>query len=296
MIRTKYAILAAACCLTTLLITAAIAQRPSRNGKLKEPVHRVAKNIDEKAVKENTRPAGHPIDPILTIAQDGLKQIQQNINDYTATLVKRETVNGKLLAPEHMFVKIRSRKVRNGRVAVPFSIYMKYLHPNAKKGQEAIWVEGRNSNKLVAHGTGLQGLITVYLDPDGYVATRGTNYRIYDSGIENLVVKLIERGQRARNDGGCQVQIYKNATINGRNCDLIEVKHSVRQPQFDFHIARIFIDKELNVPVRYAAYDWPRTAGGKPQLIEEFTYVNVRTNVGLTDADFNHKNPEYSYP
>ena len=57
----------------------------------------------------------------------------------------------------------------------------------------------------------------------------------------------------------------------------------------------MFIDKELNVPIRYAAYGWPEKKGGKPTLEEEYTYLNMKLNVGLTDADFNHENPKYNY-
>ena len=64
---------------------------------------------------------------------------------------------------------------------------------------------------------------------------------------------------------------------------------------FDFHMAQIFIDKELNVPIRYAAYDFPIQAGGPLQVIEEYTYLNLKLNVGLTDKDFDHNNSDYSF-
>ena len=34
-------------------------------------------------------------------------------------------------------------------------------------------------------------------------------------------------------------------------------------------MARVFIDDKLRIPIRYAAWDWPRRQGGKPELIEE---------------------------
>jgi hypothetical protein len=40
------------------------------------------------------------------------------------------------------------------------------------------------------------------------------------------------------------------------------------------------------LPVRAERYGWPDEAGGAPPLAEAYTYRNVRTNVGLTDADF----------
>jgi hypothetical protein len=67
----------------------------------------------------------------------------------------------------------------------------------------------------------------------------------------------------------------------------------VPRKNFLFNIARIFVDDAMNVPVRYEAYDWPKNAGGAPELIEAYTYVNMKFNVGLTDADFDRNNPAY---
>ncbi len=59
--------------------------------------------------------------------------------------------------------------------------------------------------------------------------------------------------------------------------------------------ARIFVDDQLNVPVRYEAYEWPRQPGGKPELIEEYTYLNLKLNNGFTDADFDTHNKDYHF-
>lgn len=282
--------------LAMVLASVSFAAPPgSGSPSLREPVYRVSKNIDGRATTQETEPAGHPIDPALEMARQALEHIRRDIRDYTATLVKRETIDGQLQEAEFMAIKIRHRQVENGQLIVPFSIYIKYLKPPSKRGQEAIWVEGQNNNKIAAHGTGLQGLITVYLDPEGFLATRGTNYAIYDLGIENLVLKLIERGEQAKRFP-CQVQFFQNARINGRSCTLIQVTHPEQRPELDFHVARIFIDDQLKVPVRYAAYGWPQTPGGQPPLIEEFTYLDIQPNVGLTDWDFNPENPNYAYP
>jgi hypothetical protein len=92
------------------------------------------------------------------------------------------------------------------------------------------------------------------------------------------------------------VKYYTDAKVNGRKCTVMEVIHPVRRAYFTYHIARIFIDDELQVPIRYAAYDFPATAGGAPRVIEEYTYLNIKLNVGLTDKDFDPQNKKYNYP
>ena len=62
-----------------------------------------------------------------------------------------------------------------------------------------------------------------------------------------------------------------------------------------FHLARIYVDQQYNLPIRYEAYDWPKEPGAEPQLIEEYTYLDLKLNNGFTDADFDIRNPNYQF-
>ena len=257
----------------------------SREG-LTEPVYRVSKRIEP----GDPAKAEHPLDPALEIAREGLKQLRTDVRDYSCTLVKQERVGGVLNEQEYMYTEIRNRQVQNDQVVVPFSVYMYFLKPEKCKGREVIYVEGRNNNKLVAHEANfLKTFGAVWLDPNGPIAMRGNLYPITDVGVETLILKLLEKGERDRQRGEVQVEFVRNAKLNGRVCTVLQVTHPERRPYFDFHIAQIFIDDEINFPVRYVAYSWPSQPGGKPELIESYTYLNLKLNVGLTDDDFNHE-------
>ena len=237
----------------------------------------------------------HPLDTAIDMAHTGLDGIQAKINDYTATMVKRERVNDKLGDHEFVQVKIRNERTIDSKT-VPFSIYMKFLKPKSVAGREVIWVEGQNDNKIIAHETGLIGFKTFHLDPTGWLAMQNNRHPIYEAGLENLVKKLIEKAERDRAAGECQVEYRKGAKINGRVCTLISVTHAEQKAPYEFHNAQVFIDDEMQIPIRYAAYDWPRVEGEKPQVLEEYTYIDVTINVGLTDSDFDPKNKAYNYP
>ena len=239
--------------------------------------------------------APHPLDQAIDIANNRLAWIRTDVVDYQAIMVKRERINGTLNEPEYMKIKIRNRRTLESGQQVPFSVYMRFLKPKAIRGREVIYVEGMNGGKIVAHDTGLTGLITVFLDPTGFMAMKNSRYPIYDAGLENLVAKLIEKAERDRAAGMCQVDYIESAKINDRPCMKIKVLHEEQRVPFDFHMAEVFIDNETKLPVRYAAYDWPTTAGGEPQLLEEYTYLNLELNKGFSDKDFDHKNPEYEY-
>jgi hypothetical protein len=257
------------------------------------------------AREESPRPADappyqqapHPLDPALKMAEDSLRQIRENIRDYTAVLVKRARINSQLQERQFLFVKIRHRQTDNsGQVATPMSVYMKLLAPSSVKGREVIWVEGRNDGKLIAHDAGIKNLLRVHLDPAGFLAMLGERYPITEIGFENLARKMIETGNRDRKYGECEVRRYRNAKVGSDVCTMFEAVHPVKRPYFDFHCARVYFDNERNILLRYESWSWPTEPGGAPALEEEFTYTNVRLNVGLTDKDFDPDNPEYDFP
>ena len=50
----------------------------------------------------------------------------------------------------------------------------------------------------------------------------------------------------------------------------------------------VYFDKETHLPIRLEFYDWPRQAGDPGQLLEVYSFANMRLNVGLGDDVFNH--------
>lgn len=259
---------------------------------LKEPVHRVAK------APNSVEPTPlHPLDRALDIARSGLVGCRENIDDYTAILIKRERIDDVLGAHEYMQVKIRNRKVQNGQVIQPLSVYINFLKPSSVKGREVIYVEGQNDNNIIAHEGGLKGkfLPTVNLPPDGMLAMRGQRYPMTEIGVENLIVKLIERGQQARKFNDVQCEFRKNARVQNRVCTVLQVTQPTKQPSLEFYQASVFIDDKLNVPIRYIAYDWPQYADAPLDVLEEYNYLNLKVNVGLKDEDFDPHNPAYKF-
>jgi hypothetical protein len=266
---------------------------------LREPVHRVAKAKNELPVGAER----HPLDPALDMAHEALARMEA-IADYTCRITKQERIKGELGQIEHMDAKIRNRKEVNGKIVTPLSVYLRFVSPKSVEGREVVWVEGQNGNKLKAHEGGVSGrfLPSVWLDPDGALAMRGQLHPIYDIGMENLVTKLIERGNQEKQVGDpreCEVREIPGAKITlGQKsmvCTVLLVTHPVQRPHFEFHVAEIFIDDQMRIPVRYAAYDWPPTGVKERPVIEQYTYTNVKLNVGLTDADFDPNNPNYNF-
>jgi hypothetical protein len=269
------------------------AQQPGQQ-QLREPVYRVTKATSQPA---KAGEGGHQLDPALDMAREGLDRIRRDIRDYTCTIAKRERIGDVLNDYEYMFAKIRNRKEADGREVVPLSVYLYFLKPTEIKGREVIYVSGKNEGKLCAHEGGTKGkfLPTVWLLPNGPFAMRGQRYPITELGIENLVLKLLEKGEYLKKFDDLEVKFFQNAKVNGRVCTCIQLMHPAKAAGQDFHVARIYIDDELKLPIRYEAYGWPKTDGGNPELLEEYTYIDMKLNVGLTDADFDVTNSSYAF-
>ena len=263
--------------------------------RLTQPVLRVA---------EPARPApaaqAHPLDATIRMAREKLGYSRQQIRDYSATLVKREQVNGELLDYQFIYVKIRNeRQDVQGRITAPFSVYMQFVRPEDLKGREVLWVKGHNNNKLIAHeGSGLVGLLSVWLEPTSSVAMRGQRYPVSFVGTENLLDQYITRMEKSKRLGtpeDFQVQVFEGARVDGRACTCTQLTHPVPRNYLDNYVSRLFIDNEYNIPIRYVTFGWPKRQGDKSSVIEEYTYRDVKLNAGFTDADFNHKNRSYSF-
>jgi hypothetical protein len=232
------------------------------------------------------QPNEHPLMPAIRWAYTGL-QVMDRVQDYSATLCKRERFNGKVPEAEYAFIKVRNK---------PFSVYMYFMEPASLRGQEVVYVDGQNEGKLLGHGSGFRKVFgTVPLEPTSPFAMRGQHYPITELGISNLLRRLIEVSEKDAKYGECEVNFFQGAKINNRVCTCIQVVHPVPRRNFIYHMARIFVDDELNVPIRLEAYDWPDRRNGQPPLIEEYTYVNLKLNNGFTDADFDVRNPNYGF-
>ncbi len=235
------------------------------------------------ASSPQAEPAEHPLLPVLRWAKQGLPAIE-SLKDYSATLVRRERIRGKLSGYEYLSIKIRH---------APFSVYAYFQAPAGVKGQEVIYLAGQNQGNILAHKAHMAATVSIH--PDGLIAMAGRHYPITEIGLVNLVRRLVEVGDEDVKYGECEVKYFTNAKINQRPCTVIQVVHPTPRDVFRFHLARVFVDDQWKVPIRYESYDWPSEPGGEPRLIEEYTYLDLKLNNGFTDEDFSTHNPEYHF-
>lgn len=226
----------------------------------------------------------HPLLAPMRWAEESAQFMQAEVRDYTCTITKRERINGILGKEETIEAKVRHE---------PFSVYMKFMAPRRISGREVIFVENANSGNLLAHGVGLEALAgTMSLSPTSRLAMKGNLHPITDFGVLNLARQLIQVGEVNIQKDSFSVN-YFEAEVAGRACVCIEVLNLKRREDVLFCKAHIYVDRELNIPIRYVSWGWGRN--GDFPLMEEYTYRNLKLNVGLTDQDFDIRNPKYDY-
>jgi hypothetical protein len=177
----------------------------------------------------------------------------------------------------------------------PASIYFKFQAPN--RGREAIYVEGRHDGRVLAHDVGFGKWIagTMKLDPQGSMAMGASRHPITDAGIGPLIETVAQRWADELTPGESLVTLHSGIQLDDRPCTMIESIHPRRQTGFLFHKVTLYIDCELGLPTRFEAYDWPKHPGSPPELVEEYTYRDIRTDVGLSDEDFDPANKGYNF-
>ncbi len=201
------------------------------------------------------------------------------VNDFVAVFHKQERIKGKLQEEETIQMKFQK----------PLKVYMRWIG-EPLKGTEALYVEGRNDNKLIARRGGILGIATLSLDPRGSLAMAGNRHPITESGFGFLLARFRENLDAALRRGELQdVRLY-DETFEGRPSMAAEGRF-VPRTGYKYYASRfvIHVDKELMLPTGAMFYN------EKDELFEKYIYTNVQLNVGLSPQDFSRDNKAYRF-
>jgi hypothetical protein len=208
------------------------------------------------------------------------------VEDYTCTLYKRERIAGRMTPLHIMSMKVRTK---------PQSIYLKFQQP--ANGREAIYIAGRHGSKVLAHDVGLNKILagTLALEPTSSRAMEDCRHPITEAGIGPLLHTLAKRWAVELDPEETKLAFRDDLLIGRRRCSMIESAHPKRRPEFLHYMVRVYIDQELGLPIRFEAFDWPKHPGSEPELTEEYSYIHLKLNVGLSEIDFDVTNSTYSF-
>ncbi len=208
-----------------------------------------------------------------------LSSAYENVNDYTAMMVKQETRKGILRREENILFKFRK----------PFQVYMKWL-AGPGEDREILYDPEKNDGKMIINPHGLISLIIpiIYIEPDNPMVKTRSLHTIDEAGLGMAIKNLTEQCKLAKERGELNIKLKEEENFGDRICSKIE---SFFPENKSYYAGRIvtYVDREYNLPVYFAIYDW------KDRLIEKVSYNGLKINPGLCEADFDPKNPDYKF-
>jgi hypothetical protein len=222
---------------------------------------------------------------LIQAAQDALAQIR----DYECIYLCEELLDpekgnkkDKKLTGSHSLLKVRHE---------PFSVYMKFLGPNSKKGRDVGWISP--SKQMQLRGVPLVRSVAM----DGPLAKSESRHRISEVGLKNMVDQIATHWEKEKKAGTISIEL-RTAVLKVElpdaayeiECICASTRHDQKQlpdgTQLLFQHTRVFFDKETGLPVRFEGYDWPDEGQDEGVLVERYTYLDIKTNVGLDDRTF----------
>jgi hypothetical protein len=215
--------------------------------------------------------------PTWLFLEAGLRRYAE-IKDYTAILYKQERLGRNLQGVETILVKYREK---------PKSIYMKWLD-GPWTGRELLYNESLNKTDVRVRESGLLGVIPIWINYNNPIAQRGSNHPAVQIGLKFLLDLNTDNYKRAtanhelgRKDHGIQV-------VDGRKVYVME-NILPRDKKKGYYCYRVmhYMDYMDSLEPKVEVYNW------NDQLQESFLYTKLKLNAGLTEKDFNPKNPEY---
>jgi outer membrane lipoprotein-sorting protein len=199
------------------------------------------------------------------------------VSDYTCTFRKKELVKGEIREARNLIFKFRK----------PASYYLKYT-VGEDEGLEAIYVAGKYDNKLEVHLGGFFGFFRIAVDPRGSLALKNNRHAIMEAGMGQILTLMEQNYRLAKNDPESRITLEGENTLGGRPVRMVRGVFPRGKGYYGKQVL-IAIDRETSLPVKITVHGWEN------EFLEEYQYDGIRLNVGLSDRDFDVKNPEYRF-
>ncbi|MGQ0634791.1 MAG: DUF1571 domain-containing protein [Planctomycetaceae bacterium] len=255
--------------------------RPARS----DEAATVARKVDERSRLGSEKATERHVLVSAVEAVKSSRETLQRIPGYTTTLIRQERLKKE---PVKQVMQLKFRRE-------PFSVYLKFIDPHP--GREVLFVEGQNKGKLLVHeASGIVSLAgTISLSPTGDQALKESRYPITMIGMEKMLDALVEQfeGEMTRQES--RLTVYPQAKVGAVECKMFEIARDKERPTVRFQKTRLYIDKQSNLPIRIEQYGFPARAGDEGALLEEYVYTDVKTDVTLSDIDFDTRNQTYGF-
>jgi len=198
--------------------------------------------------------------------------------DYSCTFTRQERVGGVLGAEQIAEMKVRMK---------PYSVALRFAKPDAVAGMEELYVSGTRTGKMKyrpAGAKGINGFQLVALDDPKVLAD--ARHPITELGMGATIELLTSIANREKTLGNGLEVFTSEFQFAGKTVTRYEVLARRAHAHRYAYRMLVYVDKETKLPVRFEAYDAPKPGTTAGDLLEAYSYTDIKFNVGLGDSAF----------
>lgn len=254
-----------------VLVAVAVAQPPKTgNGPVKQ-----ASGTQPAANAEPAKPA----DPLAAMLADA-RAAHGKIRDYVGTFTRQERVGGTLSAEQVGEIKCR---------VSPVGVYVRFARPEAVAGMEVAYSEAKKDGKVRFRPAGVAGRQGFQkLDTDDAKFLAANRHPVTSWGV-GPIIELIATSTAREKTLNNPVEVY-TADYQFAKRDVTKYEILTRRPHAFRYASRVvvYVDKETKLPVRFEAYDDPKAGNTAGELLEAYSFTDLKFNSGLGEGTFDY--------
>jgi hypothetical protein len=220
---------------------------------------------------------GKPTDALGAMIADA-RAAHARTRDYSGTYTRQVRQNGALSAEQVAEMKFRVN---------PVGVHIRFARPDSVAGMEIAYSGGRKNGKVLyrpAAASGRQGLQKLDLDDSRFLTEH--RHPVTEWGM-GPIIELIATSTAREKALNNPVEVFTaDYQFDKRNVSKYEI-HMRRS-----HAARyaakmiVFVDKETKLPVRFEAYGDPKPGAPAGELLEAYSFTNLKFNTGIGENAF----------
>lgn len=225
---------------------------------------------------------GSQVAPDVRVLVQRFVETTETLPGYQVVMRKQQRVGAELGVAETLLLKQQKS---------PDCRYMKWI-AEPHQGRELILCSERYDGKIRVHESGILGIATISLDPNGSMARRGNLRPVSQAGIYNMAKMLkanIEKRQTS-----AQVEPPPQTServIEGQAslCLHSQTIGSDDKAPYPVGAAELCFDKTIAMPTEVQF--WHQDG----RLMEHYTFRDWNLKPGLSDQDFDTANEAYGF-
>lgn len=172
----------------------------------------------------------------------------------------------------------------------PFSVLMEWLEPKIKSGRKAIYVAGKNDNKMLVK----QLFVKKTLDPSESITLKESRHTILEAGLKNMVDRFVKSWEveskleeTTTSYSDVTVEVEVSGKKHSYDCRCVTTEHPLSvKGKYQFYRTTLYFDKAKGLPVRMEGHDWPTPTTPEGRLAERYTYIEVEPTTVPNPKEF----------